>query len=280
MLSIGLRTKKITPSKTELYYYDSDDLAYVTDLYNKIKFFFVRDLTGKLLHMIDYTASPYKYYCYIHDVHGNVVALADENGNRVVNYDYDAWGQLINIPESVTTGNGELLREANPFRYSGYQFDPEIGLYYLKARYYTANLGRLLTRDTNTEVNLYAYCDNDPVNNEDLDGEQWERIAMAGVGTIGILEGGGLAAFGAAASAALPAILVLGGLTKGRSITDKQAVARLRKGLDVSSGSRKQAKKLQKKASQGKRAIKDPPHQKGYRLHFYDRFRTGGHSFY
>ena len=173
--SKGLRTRKITPTRTERYYYDGDDLSYVTEenggvSQNNLKYFFTRDTAGRLMHMIDYTAATPKTYFYILDVHGNVVALADETGNKVVNYEYDAWGNLANTPEAVTTGNGELLRNANPFRYSSYQFDPESGLYYLKARYYTVALGRFLTRDTLYElkngpirINQYVYCENNPV---------------------------------------------------------------------------------------------------------------------
>lgn len=42
-------------------------------------------------------------YTYNLDAHGNVVALADKDGNRIVNYKYDAWGNLTNQPEAVTT---------------------------------------------------------------------------------------------------------------------------------------------------------------------------------
>ena len=78
-------------------------------LQNKLKYFFTRDTAGRLMHMIDYTAATPKTYCYILDVHSNVVAIADETGNRVVNFEYDAWGNLTNTPEAVTTGNGEYL---------------------------------------------------------------------------------------------------------------------------------------------------------------------------
>lgn len=167
--SNGLRTRKVTPARTERYYYDNGELTYVTEenavaSQNKLKYFFTRDTLGRLLHMIDYTAATPKTYAYILDIHGNVTALADENGNRVVNYEYDAWGNLTNTPEGVMTGNGEYLRNANPFRYSSYQFDTESGLYYLKARYYTATLGRFLTRDRVLNINLYFYCLNNPVN--------------------------------------------------------------------------------------------------------------------
>ena len=168
----GLRTKKVTPTKTELYYYNGDSLAYITDQNNNLKYYFVRDLNDRLLQMIDYTAATPKAYIYVIDVHGNIVALVNDTGNRILNYEYNAWGQLTNTPETnVTTGNGELLRDANPFRYCGYQYDPEMGLYYLKARYYTPGLGRFLTRDIELSNNMYVYAGNNPVNLVDASGK-------------------------------------------------------------------------------------------------------------
>lgn len=138
------------------------------------------------MHMIDYTTTSPKTYWYILDVHGNVVALADDSGNRVVNYEYDAWDNLTNTTEAITTGNGEYLSNANPFRYSGYQFDSESGLYYLKARYYDASVGRFINRDIfqwfenePLSLNLYNYCYNNPVNLVDTDGHNPKLILEA-----------------------------------------------------------------------------------------------------
>lgn len=72
----GLRSKKTAGSKVEYYYYTGNELTYITDGSNSLKYFFVRDTTGKLLHMIDYKASPVKVYAYVFDVHGSVVGLA------------------------------------------------------------------------------------------------------------------------------------------------------------------------------------------------------------
>ncbi|MCT4594096.1 MAG: hypothetical protein N4A57_07505 [Anaeromicrobium sp.] len=85
--------------------------------------------------MIDYTSAIPKNYWYLYDAHGSVLALADENGNKVVTYDYDPWGYIKGYTYTASTGDGVPLWKANPFRYSGYQFDDETGMHYLKNRY-------------------------------------------------------------------------------------------------------------------------------------------------
>ena len=57
----------------------------------------------------------------------------------------------------------------NPFRYRGYYYDTEKGLYYLESRYYNPELGRMMSADslsvlgmsktTLNDKNLYNYCD-------------------------------------------------------------------------------------------------------------------------
>ena len=49
----GLRTKKaVEGGKTERYYYNRGELAYITDNNNTLKYFFVRDTSGRLLKYI------------------------------------------------------------------------------------------------------------------------------------------------------------------------------------------------------------------------------------
>ena len=56
----------------------------------------------------------------------------DANGNKVVEYKYDAWGKPISKTGSLASTLGTL----NPFRYRGYVYDEETNLYYLRSRYY------------------------------------------------------------------------------------------------------------------------------------------------
>lgn len=64
----------------------------------------------------------------------------------------------------------KTLGSVQPFRYRGYVFDEETGLYYLRSRYYNAVVGRFLNEDALLNGNLYSYCNNDAINYEDPTG--------------------------------------------------------------------------------------------------------------
>ena len=101
-----------------------------------------------------------KTYYYHTNYRGDVVALTDSAGAVVATYQYDAYGNLLK-----ETGNVE-----NPYRYAGYRYNKESGLYYLQSRYYNPETGRFLTRDTfegfenePLSLNKYAYAENKPI---------------------------------------------------------------------------------------------------------------------
>jgi len=80
----------------------------------------------------------------------------------------------------MITGSGDPLKDENPFRYAGYRFDPETGLYYLKARYYSPGLGRFLTQDRLIYINRYVYADNNPINFVDPTGYDVSSLVKKG----------------------------------------------------------------------------------------------------
>ncbi|PGW46450.1 type IV secretion protein Rhs, partial [Bacillus thuringiensis] len=57
-------------------------------------------------------------------LHGDVVAMTDQNREAVATYEYDAWG---NVLKSGAKG----IAADNPFGYAGYMYEKEIGMYYL-----------------------------------------------------------------------------------------------------------------------------------------------------
>lgn len=75
------------------------------------------------------------------------------------------------------------LGAANPFRYKGYYYDSETGLYYLNSRYYNPEWGRFISADSILgqtggllSHNLFAYCRNNPVMYSDSSGAVIDTI--------------------------------------------------------------------------------------------------------
>jgi len=119
-------------------------------------------------------------FYFLKNLQGDVIAIADIEGNVVGRYSYDAWGvPTITQDSSFTVWEKGVelysfnIAEVNPFRYRGYYYDNEIGLYYLQSRYYNPVTGRFVNADIpeiivlhgrySLNVNMYAYCNNDPV---------------------------------------------------------------------------------------------------------------------
>ncbi len=106
------------------------------------------------------------------------MGLFCNNGMQVVNYIYDTWGKLI----STTGSLASTLGVKNPYRYRGYRYDNETGLYYLHSRYYNCDWGRYINADetggkvgTLLSHNVFAYYMNNPVNLEDPSGN-WPKL--------------------------------------------------------------------------------------------------------
>lgn len=114
-------------------------------------------------------------YYYIINLQGDVMYLVDASGNQVAAYSYDPYGKVL-------TSRG-VMAEINPLRYRGYYQDNETGFYYLQSRYYDPAICRFINADSYTSTgqgylgyNAFAYCNNDPVNRTDADGEFFDII--------------------------------------------------------------------------------------------------------
>ena len=140
--------------------------------------------TNKLHFFYDNASRPamVKYngvlYTYVHNLQGDIVGIVDSSGNLVVEYKYDAWGK----PLTEHTGLGKL----NPFRYRGYVFDEETGIYYLRSRFFNTGVGRFLNADGYIGKkyklfahNVYSYCINDPILGVDPSGHSFVSTLAA-----------------------------------------------------------------------------------------------------
>jgi RHS repeat-associated protein len=118
---------------------------------------------------------------YVFDGHGSGRALTNATGAVTDTYDYDAFGNLLH--STGTTPNNYL--------YSGEQFDPDLGLYYNRARYLNTSTGRFWSMDTDEgfdndplSLHKYLYANGEPVGGTDPSGTQdtAEEVTAAGVG--------------------------------------------------------------------------------------------------
>jgi RHS repeat-associated protein len=103
--------------------------------------------------------APYYYH---QDGLQNVTRLTDRNGATAATYTYDAFGA-----PGASTGN-----VANPFTFTGREYDPSNGLYFYRARSYDPRSGTFLSEDPVPATNSYSYVHNDPVDLVDPSGTQ------------------------------------------------------------------------------------------------------------
>ena len=96
-------------------------------------------------------------YYYHADALGSITSLTNGSGQLAASYVYDSFGKL-------TASTGTV---ANPFQYTGREFDSETGIYYYRTRYYDASTGRFISEDPiglNGGTNSYRYVHNRATN--------------------------------------------------------------------------------------------------------------------
>jgi RHS repeat-associated protein len=115
------------------------------------------------------------YYGY--DGAGSVRQLTNSAGVVTDTYEYDAFGNKIN--STGTTPNNYLYR--------GEQYDSDLGLYYLRARYYNTMTGRFVSMDPENGIvtdpktlHKYLYANGDPINRIDPSGRGGSGVAIGG----------------------------------------------------------------------------------------------------
>ena len=137
--------------------YDYTDL--ISNTHNVITY--IIDNSGRYY---GYIINDRNIYIYERNPLNEIVALW-HNGDRISEYSYSALGEFI-LNENV-----DRNKNSNIMFYKDYIFDEELNMYYLKSRYYVPEWGRFLNADiyidTGTGIlgtNMFAYCENDPIN--------------------------------------------------------------------------------------------------------------------
>jgi RHS repeat-associated protein len=167
----GHRIRKTTATTTTLFLVDQLNLTGYPQVLEELTVFgSITNLSRAYtygLDLISQRQSDGTTHFYGYDGHGSVRFLANGSGTITDTYAYDAYGTLI-------ASNGS---SANVYLYTGEQFDPDLGFYFLRARYLNPNTGRFCTMDSFGGVNAepsslhkYLYAQGDPINTADPSG--------------------------------------------------------------------------------------------------------------
>ena len=209
----GIRTSKTVDGITTKYYLDGTRLIEQSNGTDTLHFNY--DRNGEAIGFTHYYLSTgyddptMCEYIYVKNAQGDVVGIYNSLGDLKVSYTYDPWGKLLSVESDFDQYERDISL-LNPFRYRGYYYDDETGLYYLQSRYYDPEVVRFINADdvdflgatkTLLSYNAFAYCENDPVKAKDENGlvsQNWRNIAkVAGVcafivaiATVGTLVGG------------------------------------------------------------------------------------------
>ena len=161
------------------------------------------DETGSVIgfstHYPEFVAGYWEDYLFAKNLQGDVVAMyliTVEPPRLIATYEYDEWGKVKTVRDAtgaILTDPAHLANR-NPFRYRSYHYDIETGFYYLQSRYYDPVISRFINADSYATTgqgflgtNMFAYCNNNPVNYADPEGNLLERV-------LGGLIGAGLGA--------------------------------------------------------------------------------------
>ncbi len=182
----GMRLSKTVDEVEHTYLYE--DGLLVQEIKGDRILDYSYDANGKLA-MVKYSIPHQNYASYFYyalNSRGDVIGLYGPDGTLIAKYYYDVWGNVLSVTNGIVnddTGKETEIESdthiANfqSFRYRSYYYDQDSGLYYLQSRYYDPVTHRFINADgyisTGTGIlghNMFAYCDNNPVNYSDPTG--------------------------------------------------------------------------------------------------------------
>ncbi|MEK6628643.1 MAG: RHS repeat-associated core domain-containing protein [Bdellovibrionota bacterium] len=178
-------------SKTQKFFYDGDNILAEVDAINNLTVSYTHsplradDVLGAKFTSSAVTnglATSAGNVYYLKDHLNTVNEITNASGEIIQKMDYSAYGVLRSVKDS--TGNEVGFENApvrSSFTYTGREFEPELGMYYYRARYYDPNSGRFLQQDPdpgklaspNTFLSKYIYAANNPAMLSDPSGMSW-----------------------------------------------------------------------------------------------------------
>ena len=134
--------------------------------------------TNVLMYQYDCNGQLYSFkyngvpYYSIRNIFGDIKGIYESDGSLCALYEYDPFGnhKVLNASGVVNT-SGTFIGNINPFRYKGYYYDVETGLFMMGHRYYSPELCRFIQPSNISSLNphsinglnLYCYANNNPI---------------------------------------------------------------------------------------------------------------------
>lgn len=125
-------------------------------------------------------------YQFLKDALGSITDITDASGNVIQRYSYSSYGKILKVLDS---SGAEIQTPSlkTHFAFTNREWEEELGVYYYRARYYDAGMGRFLQEDPDsgwdknpaTHNNKYIYVINNPFNLKDPTGRYWWAIPLA-----------------------------------------------------------------------------------------------------
>ena len=198
----GLRTRKSNADGGYTEYYIIDGLAVA-----ERRYYSGGGVQYTLRYLYDESNNPVGFgmqypnstgwtnYYFEKNVQGDVIGVYQKEGDGnsathilAARYSYDPYGN----PTSMTNGAGTAVSQTsntiaaiNPFRYRGYRYDGDTGLYYLRSRYYDPVSCRFVNADKYASTghgiigyNSFSYCNNNPIIHEDSEGDLAKTVLV------------------------------------------------------------------------------------------------------
>ena len=190
----GIRTNKIVDGVNHVYTLNGTQI--VSEAWGNFLLIYLYDESGAPIGLQyrtkSYAANVFDTFYFEKNLQGDIIAVYNASGEKIGSYTYDAWGNCtVTVVSESTTLEKNVVRLYNPFRYRGYYYDTETGLYYLQSRYYNPAWGWFLNEDGYVNANgdligfnMYAYCSNNPVMGYDPSGYADEDIKDDDIGHI------------------------------------------------------------------------------------------------
>ena len=207
----GIRTEKTVGSVKHTYTLNGSQI--ISEAWENHLLIYLYDIDGMPIGMQyrsrSYSDDRFDVYWFERNLQGDILAVYDQRGTKLISYTYDAWGNVTTSYHNGCTSSSAA--NYNPFRYRGYYYDTELRMYYLQTRYYDPAIGRFLNADayvaSDSSVlgcNMFAYCGNNPVMGYDPTGEfSWGKL----------FSGASLLAIGITACAAAVTVVTAGACT-------------------------------------------------------------------